>query len=235
MNLTSAQQTTLANAINANSSAIPALPGVTSAFVGVAVNAVPKGNDQDGASAVAAFYNQLAAGPFLIFNTAVLAQVIGDNVLFANYNVINTTLPDTTQIYMNCTEACAAKSLTLQNILLVMQQSGGIFNAARPTLRKGLKDATSNIPSNLASGTVTEVDGGWATIGVAPGPLTRSATIFESLFAVASTGPLTGGTGALGSGGAAAVANVAVPAPDALGNYLQGSLSGQDILNIWNP
>lgn len=234
MNLTSAQQTALEAAINANTTAIPALPGVTSAFVGVQVKLVPQGNDQDGAAAVAAFYNQLAAGPFLLFNTAVTAQVIGDNVLFANYNVINSVPPDSTQLYMNCTEACVAKSVTLQNLLLVVQSSGGLFNAARPTLRKGLKDATSNIPGG--SPLPTNIDGGWTTsIGTAPGILTRSATIFEALFAVASTGPLAGGTGALGSGGIQGVANVAVPATDSVGGYLQGNLTGQDILAIWNP
>lgn len=229
MNLTSAQQTTFLSAINANTTPIPALPGVTSAFVGVQVKNVPQGNDQDGAAAVAAFYNQLAAGPFFIFQTAVPANLLGDNILFSKYTIVTSIPPDTTQLYDNCVEACIAKGIVLQNILLLVQSSGGIFNAARPTLRQGLKDATSNLPSGGPS-LPTLVDGGWTTsIDAVPGILTRSATIFESLFAVASSGPLTG-SGNLGTSG-----NVSIPATDSIGGYLQGNLSGQDLLAIWNP
>ena len=229
MNLTSAQQTTFAAAINANTSTIPALPGVTSTFVGVEVKNVPQGNDRDGAAAVAAFYNQLAVGPFLLFNSAVLNSDIFNQVLFANYTPNDAITSGNASQWTAASMACQGKQFNLQ----IMIQPGGTFDATRVNLRKGLKDAMSSLPS--AAGFAAQ-DGGWnATLNTCPNVLTRSATIFESLFAIATTGPLAAGSGSLGAGGLQGTANVAVPATDAVGGYLQGLLTADDILNFWNP
>jgi hypothetical protein len=229
MNLTPAQQTTFAAAINANTNTISALPGVTAAFVGVQVKNVTHGNNQDGVAAVAAFYNQLAAGPFLIFNSAVLNADIFNQVLFANYTPVDAISSGNAQQWAAASLACQGKQFNLQ----IMIQPGGTFDATRVNLRKGLKDAMTVLPS--AAGFAVQ-DGGWNTsLNTCPNVLTRSATIFESLFAIATTGPLAAGSGSLGAGGIQGTANVSVPATDSQGGYLQGSLAGQDILNIWSP
>jgi hypothetical protein len=125
--------------------------------------------------------------------------------------------------------ACQGKQFNLQ----IMIQPGGTFDANRVNLRKGLKDAMTTVPSAASFATQ---DGGWNTsLNTCPNVLTRSATIFESLFAVATTGPLAAGSGSLGAGGLQGTANVASPATDAAGGYLQGTITADDILNIWNP
>lgn len=231
MTMTTAQLQSLKTAIAANTNLIIAALDPIGTFVGQAINAIsPAQRSQEGAGAIAAWYNLPASPAFLIFNSAIPMSVIANQILWANYTPNDAITTSNDVQWTACSLACQGKQKNLEN--MGINNPSALFDATLVNLRKGLKDATTGLPSGTS---FAISDGGWAaTLGFAPGPLTRSATNFEALFAVASTGPFAGGTAALGTGGAQGVSNVSVPATDASGAYLQGPISFSDVFNAWS-
>lgn len=188
----------------------------------VAINAVPHGADN--AQQIANWYNQDAAGPFLVFNSAVPNASVFNQVLFANYTPSDAITSANAAQWTAASMACQGKQFNLQ----IMLQPGGTFNAGLLNLRKGLKDAMTVLPTGAG---FASQDGGWnASLNSAPCALTRNGSNAEKLFAVATTGPLAAGTAALGTGGAQGTANVALLVFDGS----QAPLAGQDVVNAWN-
>src|ERR1051326_8291721 len=135
MQLTPAQQTALEADINANTNTIPTGQSWTLAFAGVQVKNIPQGNDFDGATAIAGWYNQIASPEFFAFRSNIPNTDIFNQILWANYTP--SAAPDSTVTWSNQSLACQGKQFNLQMLL----QPGGLFNAGLPNLRTGLKDA----------------------------------------------------------------------------------------------
>ncbi len=147
-----------------------------------------KPNNDDGAFAIAALYNQPASPDFFVFRADVPASEIFDQVTWANFTPADA--PDNTVTWSNRSLACQGKQFNLQ----IMLQGQPSFNAGRVQLRAGLNDATTNLPSGTSGASRS---GGWT--GILP-ILRRLAKRGEKIFAVATTGVGTG-TGALGATG----------------------------------
>lgn len=209
MPLTTAQLTTLKADIAANNTTIPAGIPDAGSFVGTAIKNIPVGNT-DGAYAIASWYRQTASGPFYVLRTDVDVAEIFDQVNWANYTPADA--PDNTVTWSNRSLACQGKQFNLQ----LLTQGRTVFNASKVTLRAGLNDCTTNLPSG-ASG--ASQSGGWANI---LNILRRAATNIEKLFAVQTSGVGTNSGNALG-----ATTN------PALMNF-EGAITYQDILNAWN-
>lgn len=189
----------------------------------VAINSLitPQQRTPDAQQAVADWYNQDAAGPFLVFHPAVPNATIFNQILFAAYTPNPTITSGNAAQWTAASMACQGKQFNLQ----IMLQPNGTFNAGLLNLRSGLKDAMTQLPSGAS---FANQDGGWnASLNTTPNVLTRNASNIEKLFAVATTGPLAAGTAALGTGGLQGTSNVALL-------VLTGPISANDILNAWN-
>lgn len=216
MSLTLAQLQELKADIAANANTIPAGFAWTNSFAGVAVSAVP--NSSDGNATVAGWYNQIATGPFLVFRTNAPNSDIFNQILFANYTPVDAITGANAAQWTACSMACQGKQFNLQ----IMVQPGGNVNAGLVNVRKGLKDAMTALPTGTS---FASQDGGWnATLNTTPNVLTRSATFAEKLFAVVTSGPLAGGTAALGTGGVQGTSNVAAL-------VFEGSINGDVVAN----
>lgn len=214
MPLTAAQLQTLKTDLANNTNTVSVDGGAPTA-----INAVPR--TQDAAQAVADWYNQDASGPFLVFNPSVPNATIFNQVLFANYTPSDTITSGNAAQWTAASMACQGKQFNVQ----IMLQPNSTFNAGLPNLRSGLKDAMTKLPSGTS---FALQDGGWnASLNTAPCALTRNGSNVEKLFAVATTGPLAAGSGALGAGGAQGTANVALL-------VVTGPIAYSDILNAWN-
>lgn len=167
-------------------------------------------NTADGNQQVADAYNAPASPDFFAWQTAVPAGDIYDQVTWANYTPQDAA--DSTVLYQNRAMLCQTKQMNLQ----LMLQGRDSFNAARSTLRGGLNDATTNLPSG-ASG--ANRSGGWANILPV---LRRKARRVEKLFAVSTTGVGNNGADPLG-----AMTNPALM-------VVEGTISAADVLNARN-
>lgn len=130
----------------------------------------------DGNYAVAGAFNLVAAPDYYVWRTDAPVDSILDAITWSNYTPQDT--PDNTVTYQNRAMLCQTKQINLQLLL----QGRELFNAAKPTLRGGLNDATTNIPSGAAG---VSRSGGWTAILPL---LRRLATRAEKLFSVAGSG-----------------------------------------------
>lgn len=169
MALTAAQLQTLKTAIAADAT----------------LNAYP--NTPDGAFAIKDILNQVASPDYWVWNTAVAVDDIFDAVTWANYTPADAA--DGTVQWSNRSLACQGKQFNLQIIL----QNRTTFNAAKPALRGGLNDATTQLPSGVSGASRS---GGWAAILPI---LRRKAKRIEKIFAVSSTGVGNNGADARGA------------------------------------
>lgn len=151
--LTPSQLTTLRNDINAD----PVLSSYP--------------NNDDGAFAIAAAYNTLSTPDYYVWQTAASVTDIFDAIVWANFTPSDA--PDGTQIWLNRAMQCQGKQFNLQTML----SGRNTINAARASIRAGLQDATTAIPSGNNG---ANRSGGWANIQLI---LSRKATRVEKLFA----------------------------------------------------
>ena len=129
---------------------------------------------------------------------------------WANYTPADA--PDSSVTWSNRSLACQGKQFNLQ----LLTQGRTVFNASKVTLRAGLNDCTTNLPSGTSGASQS---GGWANILTI---LRRAASNIEKLFAVQTSGVGTNAGQALGG-----------TTNPALMNF-EGSVTYQDILNAWN-
>lgn len=214
MSLTASQKTALKTDISTNTNTV-LINGVP-----MAIDAVPV--SPDNCQAIANWYNQPAGSGFLIFNSAIPNQQVWNQVLFAAFTPNDAVTSANAQEWTAWSMSCQGKQFNLANML----QPGASFNAGLLDYRKGLKDALTSLPSGTGGATQ---DGGWnATLNITPNVLVKTASNIEVLFAVATTGPLAGGTNALGTGGTSGTtSNVALAVYD---SQINGALSGSDVL-----
>lgn len=172
MALSPAQIATLKAAIAANTT----VAGGFSAYASTPINQIP--NNSDGNQAIADWYNEYPAPDFFVWNSQATIASVYDNVTWANLTPTDT--PDGTQTWANRSLACQGKQFNLQTILIGAQ---GIVNATKSSIRAGLQDALSNVPSGVNGATVSA---GWAS--VRDKALARKATRAEKLFADTSNG-----------------------------------------------
>lgn len=164
MALTQAQKTALMNDVAADT-AFASLP-----------------HNGDGAYAVAAAYNQLAAPDFLVWNTAVNPQAVFDAIDWSKFTPSDAA--DGTAIFTNRILAIQTKQMNLQNMLI----GRDIIDASKANIRSGLRDAVIQLPSGAGGALVTA--GGSSGVNVLTA-CTRKATRAEKLL---STGTATTGT-----------------------------------------
>lgn len=100
------------------------------------------------------------------------------------FNAINwaaltpTDAPDSTQQWLNRAMACQGKQFNIQTML------GGRYQvySAKSSIRQGLNDSLTNVPSGVAGATV---NAGWGSVKSA---MSRNATNGEKLFATGGAG-----------------------------------------------
>lgn len=177
MSFSPVQQAALKAAIAANTTQV--------AYAGSQVQIKDLPNAGDANFAIAFWYNQAASPAFHVLRTDVGVDEILDQVTWPNFTPADA--PDNTVTYQNRAILLQTKQMNLQ----LMLQGRSSFDASRTTLRAGLNDATTNLPSGPAGASRS---GGWANILPV---LRRPATNAEKLFAVAASGVGTG-VGALG-------------------------------------
>ena len=193
MALSSAQKATLKAAIAANTT----VAGGSSAYASTPINQIP--NNSDGNQAIAAWYNGSPTPDFFVWNSQATIASVYDNVTWAN--LTPTDAPDGTQTWANRSLACQGKQFNLQTILIGAQ---GIVNATKSSIRAGLQDALSNVPSGVGGATISA---GWAN--VRDKALARKAMNIEKLFADTA-----GGNGATAQNSALPVFDGAISPSD---------------------
>lgn len=132
----------------------------------------------DGLALIAAAYN-VVDNTFNVYATAINVQDIFNQISWAN--LTPNDLPDGTQLWANRSLACQGKQFNLQ---LLLQGQQATINGAKASVRAGLQDALTNVPSSSAAGST--VSAGW--VPVRDGPLARKATRGERLFATGGNG-----------------------------------------------
>jgi hypothetical protein len=130
----------------------------------------------DSNEAIAAAFSLDADPDYYVWRTDVPVESILDAITWANYTPADAA--DNTVTYQNRAMLCQTKQINLQ----LMLQGRSTFDAGKPTLRGGLNDATTNIPSG-ASG--ASRSGGWAAILPT---LKRKARRVEKLYSAAGSG-----------------------------------------------
>lgn len=161
MPLTSAQLTTLATDIAANTNTAPGTSGQIKDLA----------HTPDNAFAVATWYSQVASPAYYVWRNDVPVPDILDKLTFTNYTPNDS--PDNTNTYNN---RCFTVQIKQQNLALLFL-GRETFDATKVNLRAGLNDATTNLLTG-AAGAVRS--GGWANILPI---LSTPATNVEKLFA----------------------------------------------------
>lgn len=206
--LTPAQQTTLAADLASN----------TALVNGVQIKDTVK--SADNAVAVANHYNQPTSPAYLAWRSDASVPDILDQVTWTNYTPADNPpasgstvqISNDMMLYQNRAMLIAIK----QTNLTLMLTGRATFNAAKPTLRGGLNDATLNLPSGAAGALRS---GGWANIL----PVLRRTTLRgERLYTTAATG--VGNDGIPGNRGTATN-------PDLMG--FEGQITDADIRASW--
>lgn len=159
MPLTAQQKTTLKAAIDADPvmSQIPAT--------------------SDGAFAVAEILNAAASPAYSVWRPNTPANDIMDAITWAS--LTPNDAPDNTVLNTNRTLVCQAKQMNLQILL----QGRDSVATGKTSVRGGLSDALTNVPSG-ASGAL--VDAGWLGAGKVKAAITRTASFVEKLLATGS-------------------------------------------------
>lgn len=154
--------------------------------------AVATGNDY----AIADWLNASAAPDFMVWRTTTPIADVENAIAWANFTPSDS--PDGTQTWLNRAIACQARQFNLQMLI----QGKTSIATGRPSIRTGLQDALTDLPSGTA-GAVRA--GGWVALKAA---ISRQATRAEKLL--------------IGAGGAGTAAN-----PGVLG--FEGKLAYLDI------
>ncbi|MFO0801461.1 MAG: hypothetical protein U0804_28685 [Gemmataceae bacterium] len=206
--LTPAQQATLTADLAAN----------TSQVGGVQVKDVEK--TADNAVLVAAWYNTATSPTYLVWRTEVPVADILDQVNWGNYTP-NDAPPAATNTTQGTNDGLLYNNRALlvqikQTNLVTMLSGRNTFNAAKPTLRGGLNDATINLPTGTNGASRS---GGWANIVTV---LRRGCTNGERLYVSPSTG--VGNDGVAGNRGS-------TTNPDLLG--YEGKITDADVRASW--
>lgn len=154
------------------------------AVVGQAIDGDPalssKPSNSDGDFEIAAILNLSASPAFHVWRTSVPTQEIFDKITWANFTP--NPAPDGTVQWSNRALACQGKQFNLQTMLMGQVS----INASRATMRAGLQDAMTDIPSG-ANGNSRQA--GWAAVQQV---LVRGVSRVEALLADVSAG--NGGT-----------------------------------------
>lgn len=129
--------------------------------------AAPLGNGPD---VIAALFNTVEPAYFA-WRTSTSSNDVNDAIVWAN--LTPTDAADVTTIYTNRALVCQAKQINLR----ILIQGRDTVNSAKSSIRAGLQDALSLIPSGVAGATVS---GGWPAVKTA---MTRNATRLEKLLA----------------------------------------------------
>lgn len=108
---------------------------------------------------------------FVVWRTSVRVEEIFDAINWAALTPADT--PDGTQEWLNRSLACQGKQFNLQTLLTGRTTISG----AKATIRAGLQDALTNVPSGSGG---AAVNAGWAAVKTA---LSRPATRGEAVFA----------------------------------------------------
>lgn len=165
--MTSAQLQALKADIAANANTVP-INGTPTA-----ISAVPA--SPDNAAQVAAWYNQTAAGPFVVWRDLPMDTVL-NTIAFANMTPADAvpTTPDlTVQVFMARALTCQGKQFNLQNLTIGRTTAP----MKKANYRAAMQDCLTNIPAG-ASGALIAAN--W--VGVRDGAK-FSATNAEKLFA----------------------------------------------------
>ena len=163
--LTTAQKTTLKNAINADAALAP--------FVAIA-----------DWPAIAIELNKLASPAFPMWRSDAPVQSIYDAITWTNYTPVDT--PDLTATFTNRVLVIQTKQMNLQNIL----QGRSSIDAGKANVRAGLRDAVVGLPAGVAGASVSAGGASGVTVLTA---CTRSGLYIEKILAGASatTGTVT--------------------------------------------
>lgn len=131
-------------------------------------------NTSDGNFEIAKIYNAIAAPDFFVWQTAANVQTIFDNITWANYTPQD--VPDNTATWTNRAIACQCKQINLQTMLTGRET----INAAKTSIRAGLQDALTQLPSGASGATRAA---GWVAVQAA---LQRKATRGEKVLSAGS-------------------------------------------------
>lgn len=133
------------------------------------LNAFP--NAGDGNIEIALRYNALASPDFWVWNSQTSVSSIFDSITWANFTPVDA--PDGTTIWTNRALACQGKQFNIQTLLVGRNE----LNGANTTMRAGLQDALTAIPSGVGG---ANKSGGWTAVQLI---LQRQAKRIEKLFA----------------------------------------------------
>lgn len=126
-----------------------------------------------------------ADSTYIVWRSTTNVSDIEDAILWANFTPAN-PVAGAGQDFANWSLACQGKQFNLQNILS-SSYTTGFISTGRPTIRSGLQDALTQIPSGV-SGAIKSA--GWTNVLTA---IQRPATNAERLFAIgAGTSALPG-------------------------------------------
>lgn len=108
---------------------------------------------------------------FIVWRTSVKIEEIYDAI---NWSALTPAdAPDDTQVWLNRSLACQGKQFNLQTLLTGRMTISG----AKLTIRAGLQDALTGVPSGVGGALV---NAGWASVKSA---LSRTATRAEKIYA----------------------------------------------------
>ena len=114
---------------------------------------------------------------FFLWRSDASVQTIFEQITWANLTPADA--PDSTQTWMNRALACQGKQFSIQTMLT----GRSTLDATRSTLRSGLQDALTNVPSGTGGAAVSA---GW--VGVRDTALKRNAKLVEKALADTSSG-----------------------------------------------
>jgi len=130
-----------------------------------ALSARPQTDDD--AFFIAGALNQPADPDFMVWQTSTPTQNVFDAINWANMTPADA--PDTTATWTNRALACQGKQFNLQTLL----QGRESINSSKASIRAGLQDALTNLPSGAAGASRS---GGWPAVQAA---MQRKATRAE--------------------------------------------------------
>lgn len=155
---------------------------VTNAGGSVAINALP--NNSDANFSIAQWYNQAAAGPFVVWRDVPMETVLG-LISYASMTpadaVPSSNALDALLIWQARSLACQGKQFNLQNLTI----GRSVAPMKRANYRTAMQDCLTNIPAGAGGNTIAA---NWTGVRDAA---KFSATNAEKLFAT--------GTGSTGS------------------------------------
>lgn len=121
--------------------------------------------------AILEYLNADSSPAFIVWRSSVKTEEIFDAITWSALTPADN--PDATQDWANRSLACQGKQFNLQTLLTGRTTISG----AKASIRAGLQDALTNVPSGTAGALV---NAGWAAVKTA---LSRTATRGEKLYA----------------------------------------------------